>query len=326
MTAPRISVVITVHNAARVIGATLRGIMAQPEYATGDMQIVVVDDRSTDGTASAALAEGLPETSLIRIETAGTRGLTTRQEALERGILEARGEAVLIVDDDAVVAPDWAASMAEPILSGRADAVAGPVHYRNGWLGRWQSVDVAFYLMVCKVLNALGLASGALFTNFAFRREFYARTGGFPKIGFTLTEDLAYARALHRAGARIVFGAAGPAEFDACESWTALIRRAKRISAGGSSLLAAVLGIWMVLFVALGVAGLLFGGVFAWLFLARWAAGAVFTVAAVARVGRGRLWPLALLYDPLTIAIGVMVMVGLARDGKVEWGGVNYAR
>ena len=326
MSQPRISTVITVHNAAHAIGATLASVMAQPEYVSGEMEVVLVDDRSTDGTLEIARAAGLPDRSLIRMDQPGSRGLTTRQEALERGIMAAQGEVVLILDDDGMVATDWAARMSAPILSRQVDVVAGPVHYRNGWLGRWQTVDVAFYLMVCKLLNALGFASGALFTNFAFRREWYARTGGFPKIGYTLTEDLAFARALHAARAKIGFIGRGAAEIDACSSWRQLVTRARRVSAGGSSLLAAVLGLWMVLFVALLVAALVLGGAFAWAFLIRYAAGVAFTASALIRVGRPGLWPLALLYDPLAITVGVAVMLDLARGGKVSWGGIDYAR
>src|SRR5690606_21223777 len=113
--------------------------------------------------------------------------------ALVRGFEAARGEVVLVMDADGHAAPDWARAMADPISDRSADAVAGPVWFRagKGWLGVWQTVDVSYYLLVCKVLNRFGFAAGVLFGNFAFRKEWFERVGGFSRIGFTLTEDLA---------------------------------------------------------------------------------------------------------------------------------------
>ena len=218
--------------------------------------------------------------------------------------------------------------MAAPIIAGEADAVAGPVYFRTqaGWLGVWQTVDVAYYLAVCRLLNALDFAGGVLFGNFAFRREFFDAVGGFEKIGFALTEDLAFARAIHARGARFLYPGRGGVEVGACESWRSLIERAKRISAGGFSALAAVIGAWMALLPLLAVAAVVFGGVFIWLLLGRYLLGVAFAAHAVTRVGRPSTLPAALLYEPLAIAIGLMVLAGLRRNARVEWGGKSYAR
>lgn len=334
--APAISVVITAHNAAATIGACLRTIAAEPQARSGELEIVLVDDRSTDGTLEAAEAAGVPALRTIRIDRPAGNGLTTRQHALATGFAAARGDMVLTMDADGHASPGWAAAMTQPMTapaaaSGgtcRADAVAGPVFFRaaSGWLGAWQTVDVSYYLLVCKVLNALGFPAGVLFGNFAFRREWFARVGGFERIGMTLTEDLAFARALHGAGARLAYPGGGAVEVEACSSWRVLVERAKRVSAGGRSALAVALGGWMLVFVLLMAAALLLGGGFALAFGARYLLGAGFAAAALLRVRRPGLVPLALLYEPLAILIGLMVMLRVARDGKVEWGGVRYER
>lgn len=325
---PSISVVITAHNAAATIGDCLRSVAAQPEAQRGQLEIVLVDDRSSDGTSEAALAAGAAGLKLIRIDRPASERLTTRQQALATGFAAARGDFVLTMDADGHAAPGWAAAMTAPIASREADAVAGPVFFRaaSGWLGVWQTVDVSYYLLVCKLLNRLGLAAGVLFGNFAFRREWFERVGGFERIGMTLTEDLAFARALHGAGARLAYRGRGAVEVEACASWGVLVERAKRVSAGGTSALAVALGGWMLSFVALLVAALALGGGFAAAFGIRYALGAAFTAAALLRVRRWDLLALALLYEPLAIVIGLLVMMRIARDGKVEWGGVRYER
>jgi hypothetical protein len=131
---------------------------------------------------------------------------------------------------------------------------------------------------------------------------------------------------LQEEGARLAYAGGGTVEVGACESWSVLVERAKRVSAGGVSALSVWLGIRMALLVLLAIAAVLFGTVFMVLFWVRYVLGAMFTGWALLRVGKARLLPLALLYEPLAIAIGVVVMLRLARNGEVEWGGRKYAR
>lgn len=323
---PRISVLITAHNAAGTIGPCLKSVAAHA--SGGEVEIILVDDRSTDGTSDAARAFGLDNLRILRVDRAAESDLTTRQQALALGIRAARGDVVLTTDADGIAAPDWITSMSAPILAGRADAVAGPVFFRaaRGWLGVWQTVDVAYYLQLCRLLNAAGFAGGVLFGNFAFRRELFDVVGGFERIGFTLTEDLAFSRALKAHGSRIAYSGHGAVEVEACESWSVLVERAKRVSSGGFSALSLWLGVWMALLPLLTVLALVFGGVFGWLLLARYLAGAAFSAAALIRVGRLSHLPAALVYEPLAIGIGLRVMARLAKNRQVDWGGKSYAR
>ncbi|MBO6719079.1 MAG: glycosyltransferase [Rhizobiaceae bacterium] len=326
--APVISVVITAHNAAATIGATLRSIVRQDAFASGKVEIVLVDDRSTDGTSEAAKAAEPDGLRLIRIDRPSDSGLTSRQDALIVGFEAASGDIVLTLDADGIAGPDWIESMTAPILAGRADAVAGPVAFRSpaGMLGAWQTVDVADYLATNRVLVGFGLPGGVLFGNFAFRREWFGRVGGFERMGITLTEDLAFAQALHKAGARLAYAGSGSVEVAACASWSELIERAKRVSAGGISALSIAIGVRMLLLPLLALPALVFGGVFAWLFWLRYVLGVLFTAWALLRTRRYRLVPLALLYEPLAIVIGLAVMWRLSRGAEIEWGGRKYAR
>lgn len=323
--APRVSVLITAHNAAGAIGPCLRSIDARPDDG---VEVILVDDRSTDGTSEAALAAGLPALRILRVETPADSGLTTRQDALALGIRSARGDVVLTMDADGIAAPGWVATMSASILRGEADAVAGPVFFRaeRGWLGVWQTVDVAYYLLLCSLLNALGFAGGVLFGNFAFRRKLFDAVGGFERIGFTLTEDLAFSRALKAHGSTIRYSGRGAVEVAACESWSVLVERAKRVSSGGLSALSLALGMWMALLPLLALAAMALGGMWGWLLLARYALGAAFSAASLLKAGRLSLLPASLLYEPLAIAIGLRVMARLARNSRIEWGGKSYAR
>jgi cellulose synthase/poly-beta-1,6-N-acetylglucosamine synthase-like glycosyltransferase len=324
---PIVTIIVTACNEGPVIADCLRS-LARQKYA-GNYGIVLVDDRSRDDTSEVARALDLENFTLLRLESFDHPALTARQVALDRAIQTADGEWIFLTDADAVVRHDWLARMLE---YKHADAIAGPVvflpHPEGGsrWIARLQTVDSAFYTGFCAVLNACGVTSGFVFGNCAFRRECYLKTGGFESIGFALTEDLAFARALRNTGYRLAFTAYPGVSVRACRSWSALLRRAQRIGSGGVSMLALAISVWMLGWLGLGLGALVHPAGFALLFLIRHLLGAFFTAWWLARGGRFRLLPLALIYEPCAILIGLAVL-GHGRSSRtVEWGDLNYPR
>ena len=91
---PTVSVVVTAHDAAGTIGDCLRSLAAQRGLPPGGVEILLIDDRSSDGTADAARAAGVPGLRIERIDAYDDRRLTARQVALDLGIAAARGACV----------------------------------------------------------------------------------------------------------------------------------------------------------------------------------------------------------------------------------------
>jgi hypothetical protein len=217
--------------------------------------------------------------------------------------------------------------MADPILAGRAPAVAGPVGFLplSRWTGLWQSCDAASYLLVCRLLAALGARTGVFFGNFAVRRGLHARLGGFRGIGAALTEDLAFAQALGAAGHRIAFATA-PARVDvhAVPDLATLVARTRRVSQGPASALAAVLGAWHLSLLVL-LLGALAGLVpLSWLLL-RWGLGIAVLWLALGLAHRDvRLFAVAPLYEPGVLALAVLVLRARRGGRGITWGGRPY--
>lgn len=92
---PALSVVIPAYNEATRIGATLHALAAVT--AGDDVEVVVVDDGSTDGTA--VVAEELLDFSGHRqvLRLARNQG---KGAAVRAGVLAARGDAILYMDAD----------------------------------------------------------------------------------------------------------------------------------------------------------------------------------------------------------------------------------
>ena len=93
-----VSVVVPTHNRSELLTVTLRSVLRQRDV---DLEVIVVDEASTDETAAILAGLGDPRVRTVRHET--PRGVST---ARNRGTAEARGDWVAFTDDDDLWAPD----------------------------------------------------------------------------------------------------------------------------------------------------------------------------------------------------------------------------
>ncbi len=121
---PRVSVVVCSYNGARTIRDTLKG-LSRLEYPT--YEIIVVDDGSTDATASIVREFGF---QLLSTEH---RGLSN---ARNTGMQVAQGEIVAYIDDDAYPDPHWLTYLATTFLGTNHAGVGGPhlAPAKHGWV------------------------------------------------------------------------------------------------------------------------------------------------------------------------------------------------
>ena len=99
MSEPRVSVLIAAYNAAVFLERTLRMVL---EQTFADLELVVVDDGSTDGTGE-IVRRAMRTDARVRLLVQENRGLSATRN---RGIAEARGELVAFLDHDDVWHPD----------------------------------------------------------------------------------------------------------------------------------------------------------------------------------------------------------------------------
>jgi cellulose synthase/poly-beta-1,6-N-acetylglucosamine synthase-like glycosyltransferase/peptidoglycan/xylan/chitin deacetylase (PgdA/CDA1 family) len=202
---PPVSVIVPAYNEEVGIAAAVLSLVGN-DYPT--LEVIVVDDGSTDGTAAAVAAIGDPRVTLIRRPNAG------KPAALNTGIAAARHDIVVMVDGDTIFESDTIRHLVAPMADPAVGAVAGntKVGNRRGLLGRWQHVE---YVIGCnldrrmyEVLGCMPTVPGAIG---AFRRQALAEVGGVSDD--TLAEDTDLTMALNRAGWRVVFE-------DRARAWT----------------------------------------------------------------------------------------------------------
>ena len=112
---PELTVVVPAYNEADTIAMVIERLQALPY----ELQIIVVDDCSEDGTA--AVVEGLGDAvELVRHERNQGKGA-----ALRSAFAQARGRIIVIQDADLEYDPVDIPELVAPIRSGVADAVFG---------------------------------------------------------------------------------------------------------------------------------------------------------------------------------------------------------
>ncbi|HEV7687037.1 MAG TPA: glycosyltransferase family 2 protein, partial [Acidimicrobiia bacterium] len=202
---PPVSIIVPAYNEEVGIAAAVLSLVGN-DYPT--LEVIVVDDGSTDGTAAAVAAIGDSRVTLIRRPNAG------KPAALNTGIAAARHDIVVMVDGDTIFEADTIRHLVAPMADPTVGAVAGntKVGNRRGLLGRWQHVE---YVIGCnldrrmyEVLGCMPTVPGAIG---AFRRQALAEVGGVSDD--TLAEDTDLTMALNRAGWRVVFE-------DRARAWT----------------------------------------------------------------------------------------------------------
>ncbi|MGN9889484.1 bifunctional polysaccharide deacetylase/glycosyltransferase family 2 protein [Micromonospora sp. L31] len=219
VTAP-VSVIVPAYNEAANIAATVRSLVASAYPA---LEVIVVDDGSSDGTADIVERMGLRGVRVIRQANAG------KPAALNTGIRAARADLLVLVDGDTVFQPDTVHRLVQGFADRTVGAISGntKVANRRRLLGRWQHLEyvIGFNLdrRMYDVLECMPTIPGAIG---AFRREVLLAVGGVPSD--TLAEDTDLTMQVLRAGWRVVYEEAAIAWTEAPSSLRQLWRQRYR--------------------------------------------------------------------------------------------------
>src|SRR5512137_60968 len=209
----RVSVVVPAYNEARTIRVSVETLL---ESRWPDLEVIVVDDGSRDGTAD--LVQDLAEAGRIRLLRQANAG---KARALNAGIAVATGEVVVYTDADSLFLRDTVAQLVRWFAEPSIDAVCGnDAPLRAGTALQRLLVIIThsgtgYVRRVLSVIGCLPIFSGNLG---AIRRRVLDEVGGFEPIW---GEDLELTWRLQLAGKRIVFDpeplvlADCPATFDA---------------------------------------------------------------------------------------------------------------
>ncbi|MGR4848039.1 glycosyltransferase [Streptomyces sp. LARHCF252] len=192
-----VTVLVPAYNEEAGIESTVRSLLASTHPY---LEVVVIDDGSTDRTADLATWIDDPRVRVIRQPNSG------KAAALNTGLAHASHDIVVMVDADTVFEPDALYRLIQPLAHPAVGAVSGntKVGNRRGLLGRWQHLEYVFGFnldrRMFEVLECMPTVPGAIG---AFRRDALMGVGGVSED--TLAEDTDLTMALWRAGWRVVY-------------------------------------------------------------------------------------------------------------------------
>ena len=207
----RVSVLVPARDEERNIGQCLDSLL---EQSYTNYEIVVLDDQSSDATWNIIEDYGKRFPERVRavhgapLPGSGWSGKTHAMQQLAR---QARGDYLMFTDADTVHGRESISWAVTNIEAHRADCISGYVFQELGSLGEFFIVP-AIYIMSAMVLplwligatRAPGL-SFAIGQLIMFRRRAFDAIGGYSAVSGQISDDVAIARELKKAGFREVF-------------------------------------------------------------------------------------------------------------------------
>ena len=173
-------VVVPAFNEAELLPACLASLLEQDWR--GELDVVVVDNASTDGTGDIARAMG------VRVVEEPVRGYG---RALRTGFAAVRGECIAVTDADTIVPTDWLSRFAAAYaLDPDVVAVGGGIEFAN--TNRRGRLLTRGLLPIVTAIDRRNPAGPHLWgANLSVRREAFERVGGWnPAFSFQTDTEL----------------------------------------------------------------------------------------------------------------------------------------
>jgi len=187
-----VSIIVPARNEEQNIVDCLQSIIQQP-YPQHLLEIIVVDDHSSDQTAQLVKNLNCPFVRLIRLSEVleNKEIISFKKKAIETGISHARGELILTTDADCVVAPGWLRAMVSFYEKTQAKFIAAPVnfHQEESKWERFQSLDFTGMMLITAASihqNFMHLSNGA---NLAYPKAVFEAVKGFEGIDHLASGD-----------------------------------------------------------------------------------------------------------------------------------------
>lgn len=177
-----VSVLIAARNEEENIARTLDCIVAQ-DFPKELLEIIVVDDHSTDATAAIVATYADRGVTLIQLNE-GSQLNSYKKLAISRAIAQAKGEIIVTTDADCRMGRSWLKTIVQYFQEADAYLVSSPVVYteEKSSFERLQTLEFLYLIG----LGAAGIGNGNPTTcngaNLAYRKDVFWEMGGFKGI------------------------------------------------------------------------------------------------------------------------------------------------
>ena len=186
-----ISVIIPARNEADNIALCVQSVCNQ-QYPSHLLQVIVVDDNSTDNTAEIVRNIFFEGIELICLQPGPAENNTApKKKAIEAGIAAARGQLIVTTDADCMAGKGWLKNIAAFHEQSKNVFIAAPVKMSdtNSLLSKFQALDF---------LTMQGITGASVFkrfhnmcngANLAYEKKVFYEVGGFSGIDTIASGD-----------------------------------------------------------------------------------------------------------------------------------------
>jgi len=189
-----ITVLIPARNEAALLSQTLRAL----KHQGSDLQVVLIDDQSTDATAAIAGQSGLGHLTVISGAPL-PEGWSGKMWALHQGLEYVRTPLVLLLDADIELMPGMLAGLRSKLFKGNLNMVS--LMAVLPMCGFWERLLLPAFVYFFKLIYPFGLANSphsriaaAAGGCVLLRRDVLQSAGGFAAIRDAVIDDCALAR------------------------------------------------------------------------------------------------------------------------------------
>ncbi len=180
----RLSVIVPARNEERNIHACITSVLQQ-SYPSELLEIIIIDDHSTDQTAAIVQSFQSPRIQLIQLTDNDPAAIKSPKKfAIQKGIEKATGQLIITTDADCAADPNWLTTIESYYRQSGKIFIAAPVKINSysNVLSKFQSLDfLTMQGITAAVVDKqfLNMCNGA---NLAYERSAFFEVSGFTGI------------------------------------------------------------------------------------------------------------------------------------------------
>jgi cellulose synthase/poly-beta-1,6-N-acetylglucosamine synthase-like glycosyltransferase len=178
-----VSIVVSMHNEENNVAACLDKLLAL-DYPESKLEIIIINDRSTDNTEE-IINQYLRKSTLVRLITIKEiqKDITPKKHAIDQAIQKSKGEIILLTDADGRPDSQWVNQIASAFTS-ETGMVIGYAPYKSdssvvSFSKQLLSLEYLSHAAVAAATCGIGYPLTCVGTNMAYRKSVYKHLGGF---------------------------------------------------------------------------------------------------------------------------------------------------
>lgn len=186
---PTVSILIPARNEEKFIGRLLEDILAQ-DYPVTKLQVIIIDDHSTDRTAEICRQKIAERSNWILLPLIKPEGTAYKKAAIAQAIEHATGEIILTTDADCIAGALWVRTMVSAFQE-NTGLVSGPVCMWSdySWFQQFQALEFSGLIAIGAASMRRGAPNMCNGANLAYRKNIFKQVGGFDGIDHIASGD-----------------------------------------------------------------------------------------------------------------------------------------